>query len=76
MSAIRDDGFASDQPLFFESVDHFLHNVASWADQLRLDRQKDQERRLVLWCEASGMVPQLARVAGSFRHRGLLFRRI
>lgn len=66
MSAIRDDGFASDQPLFFESVDHFLDSVVSWADRLRLDRQRDQERRLVLWCEASGMVPQLARVAGSF----------
>jgi hypothetical protein len=66
MSAIRDDGFASDQPLFFESIDHFLRRVASWADQLRLDRQRDQERRLVLWCEASGMVSQLARVAGAF----------
>jgi hypothetical protein len=41
MSAIRDDGFASDQPLFFVSVDHFLHSVASWADKLRLDRQRD-----------------------------------
>jgi hypothetical protein len=69
MSAIRDDGFASDQPLFLETVDHFLHSVASWADQLRLERQRDQKRqkrRLVLWCEASGMVPQLARVAGPF----------
>src|SRR5205823_1040434 len=66
MNAIRDGGFASDQPLFFESVDHFLHSVASWADQLRLDHQGDQERRLVLWCEGSGMVPQLTRVAGPF----------
>jgi hypothetical protein len=40
--------------------------MASYADQLQLDRQRDQERRLVLWCEASGMVPQLARVAGPF----------
>jgi hypothetical protein len=66
MSAIRDDGFATDQPLFFESVHHFLRRVVGWADQLRLDRQRGQERRLVLWCEASGMVPQLARVAGPF----------
>lgn len=66
MSAIRDDGFTSEQPVFFESVDDFLDEVASQAEQLRLDRQRGQERRLVVWCEASGMVPQLARVADPF----------
>jgi hypothetical protein len=28
-----------------------------------LDRQLGQERRLVLWCEAAGMLAQLERVA-------------
>jgi hypothetical protein len=64
MSDIRDDGFTSDQPLFFEDVDDFLNDIAGHAEQLRLDRQRGQERRFVVWCEASGMVPQLARVAG------------
>jgi hypothetical protein len=66
MSAIRDDGFTSDQAIFFESVGDFLDDVASQAEYLRLDRQTGQKRRLVLWCEASGMVPQLARVADPF----------
>src|SRR5437868_14767541 len=38
MCAIRDDGFASDQPYFFDSVDHFLDSIISLADLLRLDR--------------------------------------
>jgi hypothetical protein len=66
MSAIRDDGFTSEQPVFFESVDDFLDNVVSQADQLPLDRQRGQERRLVVWCEAAGMGPQLARIARPF----------
>jgi hypothetical protein len=66
MSEIRDDGFTSARPLFFESAKHFLAGIIKLADELRLDRQRGQERRLVLWCEASGMVPQLARVAEPF----------
>ena len=31
--------------------------------QFRLDRQRDQGQRFMLWCEASGVVPQLQRVA-------------
>jgi len=76
MDAIRDDGFTRHQPLFFASVENFLDDMASQAKQLRLDRQRDQERRLGMarkligsdkfrrswrWCEAAGMVPQLAR---------------
>lgn len=66
MDAIRDDGFTSEAPLSFESAEDFLDAAVGWARNLRLDRQRGQKRRLVLWCEASGMVPQLARVAGPF----------
>jgi hypothetical protein len=66
MDAIRDDGFTSDRPLFFESVDDFLDVVAGHPRPLGLDRERGQERRLVVWCEGAGMVPQLARVAGPF----------
>src|SRR5262249_656376 len=66
MSAIRNDGFVNERPVFFDSVDNFLESLAGWAEKLRLDRQRGQDRRLVVWCEASGMVPQLARVAAPF----------
>jgi hypothetical protein len=66
MDAIRDDGFISEAPVSFDSAEAFLDNAVRWAGELRLDRQHGQERRLVLWCEASGMVPQLARVAAPF----------
>jgi mRNA interferase HigB len=40
--------------------------VRQTAATLRLDRQAGQPRRLAVWCEAAGMVPQLSRVP---RHR-------
>jgi hypothetical protein len=66
MDAIRDDGFTSAAPVFFDGVDDFLATVADWAQNLRLDRQAGQQRRLALWCEAAGMVPQLELVAAPF----------
>jgi hypothetical protein len=66
MEAIRDDGFVHRQPDAFDSAADFLAVVGQWAVGLRLDRQRGQPRRLVLWCEASGMVPQLARVADPY----------
>lgn len=66
MDAIRDDGFTSAAPVFFDGVDDFLATVAAWAGELRFDRQTGQSRRLALWCEAAGMVPQLERVAAPF----------
>jgi hypothetical protein len=66
MDAIRDDGFTSELPVFFGSVVDFFDVVRDWAQKLRLDRQKGQARRVVLWCEASGMVPQIARIADPF----------
>jgi hypothetical protein len=66
MDAIRDDGFISQARLSFGSVEAFFDTAIKLAEGLRLERQRGQERRLVLWCEASGMVPQLARVADPF----------
>lgn len=66
MDAIRDDGFTSAAPVFFGDVDDFFATVADWAEGLRFDRQAGQQRRLALWCEAAGMVPQLERVAAPF----------
>jgi hypothetical protein len=66
MDAVRDDGFTSAVPITFEDEDDFFAAVGAWAENLRLDRQRGQLRRLALWCEASGMVPQLERIAEPF----------
>jgi hypothetical protein len=63
---IRDDGFVRHAPNAFASVDAFLDTVRQTAEELRLDRQQGQRRRLVVMCEAAGMAPQLARVADPF----------
>jgi hypothetical protein len=66
MDAIRDEGFTSAVPSFFTGADDFVDAVGAAAQNLRLDRQRGQPSRLALWCEASGMVPQLQRVADPF----------
>jgi hypothetical protein len=66
MDAVRDDGFTNEIPTFFDSANDFLDAVGVSARLLRLDRQAGQVRRLALWCEASGMVPQLQRIADPF----------
>jgi hypothetical protein len=66
MDAVRDDGFTNEIPNFFGSADHFLDAVRVSARLLRLDRHAGQARRLALWCEVSGMVPQLQRIADPF----------
>jgi hypothetical protein len=62
MEALRDDGFTEDAAPFYVDEQHFLDIVIQDAQTLRLDRQKGQARRLALWCEASGMAPQLRRI--------------
>jgi hypothetical protein len=66
MDAIRDDGFVERAPVCFADEADFLQAVGDWARNFRLDRQMGQPRRLVVWCEASGMVPQLERVADPY----------
>jgi hypothetical protein len=66
MDTIRDDGFTSRVPNYFDTIDDFPVTIAHTARVLRFDRQRGQKRRLVLWCEAAGMVPQLARIADPY----------
>jgi len=63
---IRDDGFTRREPTSWSSPADWAEAVLDSARRYRLDRQSDQERRLVVWCEAGGMVPQLVRVAGDY----------
>jgi hypothetical protein len=60
---IRDDGTLREGGRGYTSRRDFLDELAARAATFRLDRQLAQPRRREIWCEASGMVGQLARVA-------------
>lgn len=64
--AIRDDGFHKPVSLGWQDVGSFLDAVRHTVGTFTLDRQQRQRRRVVVWCEAGGMVPQLERVAREF----------
>lgn len=59
--AIRDDGMTRLDNVGWESIDECRNAIQDTADRYRIDRQRGQARRIVLWCEASGMAPQLSR---------------
>jgi hypothetical protein len=64
METFRDDGTSmSHPPNTWQSQEDFLEVVRQEAETLNLDRSIGQKSRLVVWCEAAGMVPQLKRVA-------------
>lgn len=62
----RDDGFQRSRVSSFDSPSDWAKAILHSARTYRLDRQSGQSRRLVVWCEAAGMVPQLERVAKEF----------
>lgn len=64
--AIRDDGFTRTSSTTWDDPRDWADAVLRSAQSYRLDRQTGQDRRLVVWCEAAGMVPQLDRVASEF----------
>ena len=63
---IRDDSFYRGQFTGFADQQTFVVWMRREAEQFQLDRQKYQDRRLFLWCEARGMVEQLERVAAEY----------
>jgi hypothetical protein len=65
-SAIRDDGVIRVKPTSWESADEFIEAVGRQVPGLMMDRQAGQARRLWVWCEAAGVVPQLERVTAPF----------
>lgn len=64
--AIRDDGAARYEPPCWATADAFLADMRGEAGRFRLDRQEGQPVRLWVLCEAGGMAPMLARVAGRY----------
>ena len=66
MDAIRDDGFTQTQRAGWTSLEEFFESFWRQANWFTLDRQQGQPRRIMLWSEAAGMVPQLEKVADEF----------
>ena len=69
MDAIRDDGGVVQEPNCWTGIDpmrQFWRVVRHMAERFTLDHSAGQKTRLVVTCEAAGMVPQLARVANPF----------
>jgi hypothetical protein len=65
-NAIRDDGFFRSGLLGYVDSRAFLTSCRAQAGNYRRDRQAGQMERLVVWCEAQGMTPQLERVANPY----------
>jgi len=63
---IRDDGTIHHRFQKFTGLDDFWVEVASSAEHYSRDKLADQPVYVELWCEASGMVPQLERVANAY----------
>jgi hypothetical protein len=66
MGVIRDDGGTILVPTTWRDADEYLAAVREEAKKLLLDRSIGQPTRLVVRCEATGMAPQLERVADPF----------
>lgn len=61
--AIRDDGVTVSDAEGYRDAADILRTVEEFVETVTLDRQNGQDRRIQVWCEAGGMVPQLERVA-------------
>lgn len=65
-SAIRDDGTSHQGGGGYDGPGDFWESVEASARYYTRDKLTDQPRHVELWCEAAGMVPQLARVAAPY----------
>ena len=66
MNDIRDDGFSGELWTGYNDVTDCMDTLRWTAENLQLDLQNWQEVRLVVWCEAGGMVPQLEAVTKQY----------
>jgi hypothetical protein len=64
--SIRDDGVVTIHTDFYGDVADFHDETARRAQAYRRDRQAGQDQYIELWCEAAGMIQQLARVADRY----------
>lgn len=63
---IRDDGGIVESPIEWASPEHFLKVAERLASEGQGVRLEGQPQWVELWCEAAGMVPQLARAVGEY----------
>lgn len=63
---IRDDGTTIKPGHDFNDEAHLTWNIKVMRTEARMDLQSYQARRLWVWCEAQGMLPQLERVASEY----------
>lgn len=63
---IRDDGVVVARPKAWGDANDFRLAVIDSAESFKLDRQDGQSIRLFIAVEATGMVPQVARIANEF----------
>lgn len=66
MGDIRDDGVTKELAPGFAGLHDFEDLVRGMGKSYRRQRQMGQDFHILLLCEAGGMVPQLARVAGEY----------
>jgi hypothetical protein len=65
--AIRDGGLGRQVPArYFEGAADFERTIRHAAKNMKLNRQRDQDVVIELWCEAGGMVPILEGIAGPY----------
>lgn len=68
--AVRDGGLGRTVSAnFFEDGEEFERSVRHAAENMKLPRQRGQEKIIELWCEAGGMVPILSGIAGPYSAR-------
>lgn len=61
--AIRDDGVVTVPMTHYATADDFLFDQRRRVEGYRRDLMADQAMHIEVWCEAAGMIGQLARVA-------------
>ena len=66
MQKIRDDGLRRETPQGWDSEQQILEVFRSYGSRFRLNRQEGQPTHLMVWCEAAGMLPQLATYCKDF----------
>lgn len=65
-SAIRDDGVTTMGLDHFEDREDFLRHIREIGEGYTRSKLAGQDLHLEVWCEASGMLPQLANVAEAY----------
>jgi hypothetical protein len=63
---IRDDSLSEYGVTYHDGPEAFFDEVRGLIDDYALDPMKDQPRRILLLCEAAGMVPMLSSIASHY----------